>query len=75
MKIISTGRAKNHAQTSKSESTEGVYWLPTKHTYEKVNANFKLKSNKLFLGQPQLHIQNKKGKRVAPIGFRALLQY
>ncbi len=42
MKIISTGQAKNHAQTSKSKSTEGVFWLSTKHTYEKVNANFEL---------------------------------
>lgn len=43
MKIISTGRAKNHAQTSKRvRSTEGVFWLSTKHTYEKVNVNFEL---------------------------------
>ncbi len=42
MKIISTGRAKDHAQTSKSESTEGVFWLSTKNTYEKINANFEL---------------------------------
>ena len=42
MKIISTGRAKNHAQSSKSKSTEDVFWLSTTHTYEKVNANFEL---------------------------------
>ncbi len=68
MKIISYEGAKNHAQTSKSESTEGVFWLSTKHTYEKANANFELNIyNELFLGQPQLHIQKKKGKRVAAI--------
>jgi hypothetical protein len=42
MKIISNGRAKNHAQTSKSESSEDVFWLSTKRTYEKVDANFEL---------------------------------
>ena len=39
MKIISTGQANNHAQTSKSESTEGVFWLSTKHTYENGDNN------------------------------------
>ena len=42
MKIISTGQANNHAQTSKSESTEGVFWLSTKHTYERLMRTFEL---------------------------------